>query len=120
MIEKLCGVIARWCIRHGRYRVGWTPTDVPTATQHQYILFQRWGHTIALHRYEGTDVGEPHNHFFPNATLILVGGWKERFFDLRQRRGRFSRTRIRWAGAVICRKADDIHQLPYAFPALSW
>jgi hypothetical protein len=63
---------------------------------------------LYLHRYARGDADVPHDHPWPNASLVVRGWYRESVFDAR---GQFIRAETRRPGDIVLRSAGSIHAI---------
>jgi hypothetical protein len=63
---------------------------------------------VYLHRYARGDADAPHDHPWPNASLVVRGWYRESVFDAQ---GRFIRAETRRPGDIVLRSAGSIHAI---------
>lgn len=63
---------------------------------------------VYLHRYHRGDADEPHDHPWPNASLVVRGWYRENVYDAQ---ANFVRCETRRPGDIVLRSATSIHAI---------
>jgi hypothetical protein len=68
---------------------------------------------IYLHRYKRGDADEPHDHPWPNASLLVHGYYRETIYTTA---GKQVETVVRWPGDIVVRSARSVHAIEETSP----